>query len=166
MIARLRAFGAGPVPDEFEAAGLLRLVYLAVFALQLVLAFLVGAVTSWLVPVPGGGNDLVAGILAVMAALHLPLGWYLGRAAIRAGGRQAALAGVIAAGVLLSIPAWFGVLLLVSGQRPLYLMLIAALVSVGYSVGFFLTGVAAKVAATPEPTPAIDDGAPAQEAQR
>jgi len=153
VIQRLRGFAAGPTPDEFEAAGLLRLVYLSIFGLQLVLALGVGALLAAFVGARGAPNDIVAVVLLVMAVLHLPLGWAMGRAAVRAGGRQAALSGIIAAAVLLSIPAWFGVLLLISGQRPLYLMGIAAVISVGYSLGFLLTGVAAKVAATPPAEP-------------
>jgi hypothetical protein len=154
VIARLRAFATGPAPEPFEAAALLRLVYLLVFGLQLLLAVLVGSLLAWLVPARGVPNDVVAVVLLVMGAFHLPLGWTLARSAVRAGGRQAALSGTIAGAVLFSIPAWFGVLLLVSGQRTLYLMGIAAVISVGYSLGFALTGVAARVAATPEPTQA------------
>lgn len=153
MIARLRSFAAGPAPDRFEAAALLRLVYLSVFGLQLLLALGVGALLAALLPSRGAPNEIVAAVLLVMALFHLPLGWLLGRAAVRAGGRQGALSGVIASAVLLSIPAWFGVLLLVSGQRPLYLMAVALVVSIGYSLGFLLTGLAAQVASRPDAEP-------------
>ena len=154
MIARLRAFATGPPPTAFQAAALLRLVYLLVFGLQVLLAVLVGSALAWLVPTRGVPNDLVAVVLLAMGAFHLPLGWVLARTALRAGGRQAALSGTIAGAVLFSIPAWFGALLLVSGQRPLYLLGIAAVISVGYALGFALAGLAARVAATPEATQA------------
>ncbi len=156
MIERLRSFASGPQLDAYEALSLLRLVYLAVFGLQLLVALLTGSVLAWLVPGAGAANDVLAIVLLGMALFHLPLGWLLGRAAIRAGGRQAALSGIISAAVLFSIPVWFGVLLLVSGQRPVYLMGIAALVSVGYSLGFLMTSHAAQVAAN-----ADRDGDPA-----
>ena len=162
MIERLRSFAAGPPPDAFEAAALLRLVYLGVFGGQVLLALLVGTLLAVLVPSRGAANDIVAAVLLAMAFFHLPLGWVLGRAAVRAGGRQGALSGIIAAAVLFSIPAWFGVLLLVSGQRPVSLMAIAAVVSIGYSLGFVLTGVAAQVAAAD--TPPGDDPHPVAQA--
>jgi len=166
VIARLRSFASGPPPDAFEAAAVLRIVYLAVFGLQLLLALLVGIVVAWSMPGRGAANDVLAAVLVAMAVFHLPLGWLLGRAAIRAGGRQAALSGIISAAVLFSIPAWFGVLLLVSGQRPVALMGIAAVVSVGYSLGFLLTGHAAQVAASSDPngdpTPASAAGPAAE----
>lgn len=151
MIARLRSFASGPAPDVLEAAGLLRFVYLVVFGAQLLLALVVGASIAALVPGRSAANDIVAVVLLVMALFHLPLGWVLGRTAIRAGGRQGALSGIIAAAVLFSIPAWFGVLLLVSGQRPVYLLATAVIVSVAYALGFLLTGTAAAVAASDEP---------------
>jgi hypothetical protein len=153
MIERLRRFASGPPPDPVEAAALLRLVYLAVFGGQLLLAMTVGLLLAAFVPGRGAANDIVAVVLLAMAVFHLPLGWVLGRAAVRAGGRQGALSGIIAAAVMFSIPAWFGVLLLVSGQRPVYLMGVAAVVSIGYSLGFLLTAVAAQVAAADAPPP-------------
>ena len=150
MIQRLRGFAAGPPPDAVDAASLLRLVFLAVFGAQVMLALLVGAVLAALVPGSGAANDVIALVLLAMAVFHLPLGWLLGRAAIRSGGRQAALSGVIAAGTLLSIPAWFGALLALSGQRAVYLVGIVSVVAIGSSLGFALTGLAARVAATPE----------------
>lgn len=158
MIGRLRSFASAHPPDAVEALSVLRMVYLAVFGLQLLLALLVGSLMAWLVPGAGAANDVLATVLLAMAAFHLPLGWLLGHAALRGGRRRAALSGIIAAAVLFSIPAWFAVLLLVSGQRPVYLMGVAALVSVGYSLGFLMTGHAARVAANAdrdgEPTPA------------
>lgn len=151
MIARIRAFASGPPPEPFEAAALLRQVYLATFALQLLLALAIGGLVALLVPVRGAPNDVVALVLLAVAVAHLPLGWALARTAIRAGGRPSALSGVVAAAMLFSIPAWFGVLLVVSGQRPLALIAIAAVISVGYALGFLLTGLATQVATTPEP---------------
>jgi len=162
VIERLRRFASGPPPDAGEAAALLRLVYLAVFGGQVLLALLVGLLIAALVPSRGAPNDIVAVVLLAMALFHLPLGWLLGRATVHAGGRQSALSGIIAAAVLFSIPAWFGVLLLVSGQGPVYLVAMAAVLSIGYVLGFLLTGAAARVAAA-DTTPGDDprQGAPA-----
>ncbi len=121
--------------------------FLSVFGAQLLLALLLGLLLTSVMPRSGSPNDVMAIVLLAMAVFHLPLGWALGGAAIRAGGRQAALSGTIAAAVLLSIPAWFGVLLLVSGQAVLYLLGSAVVVSIGYSLGFAMTGRAARVAA-------------------
>lgn len=151
MIGRLRSFASGPAPTVTEAAGILRLVYVLVFAAQALLALVVGTLLAVFVPARGAANDVVAIVLLVMALFHLPLGWVLGGAAVRAGGRQGALSGIIATAVMLSIPAWFGVLMLVSGQRPPYLTGIVVIVAVGYALGFLLSGTAASVAATDDP---------------
>jgi hypothetical protein len=156
VIERLRTFAAGPPPDQDEAAGTLRLVYVIVFGGQVLVALAVGTLLAWWLPAPGATNDVLALVLLMMAVVQLPIGWALGRAAIRAGGRAAAMSGVIASAVVLSVPAWFGVLLLVSGQRPLYLAGITAVVSVGYSLGFLMTGTAARLASTEAPDPASE----------
>ena len=156
LIARLRAFATGPAPEHGDAAALLRLVYLVVFGLQLLLALTLAALLAQLVPVRGAPNDVVAIVLLVMGAFHLPLGWVLARSTLRAGGRQAALSGTIAAAVLFSIPAWFAALLLVSNQRTPYLAGIGAVIVVGYSLGFALASIAARVAAAPEPAQAAE----------
>lgn len=154
MTERLRALAAGRVVEVREAAAVLRSVYFAVFAAQSLLALLLGTALARLVPgtgAAGAGSSVLGAVLLTAAILHLPVGWLLGRAAIRAGGRRSALSGTVSAAVLLSVPAWFAVLLLASGQRPLYLLGIVAVLAIAAGLGLPITRVAARCATTFEP---------------
>ena len=153
VIERLRALAAGPAPDPRQAAIVLRRLYLTVFAAQLLVALLVGAALMALASGARAASDPFALVLLVLALGQLPLGWTLGCSAIRAGGRQAALSGTFSAAVLLSIPVWFGVLLLVSGQHFGYLLGIAAVVVIASALGLPITRLAANVVATVDPDP-------------
>jgi hypothetical protein len=66
------------------------------------------------------------------------------------------LSATILSAVLLSVPAWFAALLVVSAQRPVYLLVAAALLSLAYALGFFATGRAAVAAARPPPDAGAD----------
>lgn len=151
MIGPLRPYFEAEVPTRAQAELALRLVFLGVFGAQVVVAFAVGLGIAAAVPSRPRPNDAFAVVLLVMGAAHLPLGWLLAAAARHAGGKQAAMSSTILSAVLLSVPAWFAALLVVSAQRPLYLLVAAALLSLAYALGFLATGRAAVAAGRPPP---------------
>jgi hypothetical protein len=146
-------------PTLAVATSALRLVFLGLFGAQVVIALAIGFALASLVPTRSAANDVFAVVLLVMAALHLPLAWVLAHAAKRSGGKQAALSSTVLSGVLSSVPAWFATLMLISGQRPIYLLLIMVLLSVAYALGFVSAGQAAVVATRP-PTASPSPDAP------
>ena len=62
--------------------------------------------------------------------------------------RGAAVAGVMVAAVVLSSSAWFAALMLLSGQRPAWLVAMGVLVLLAYASGLLLTPRAARAALT------------------
>jgi hypothetical protein len=161
----------------------LRRSFFAVFAVQASLALLVGMALPRLAPGAGGasvaadgasvaaGGGMLGAMSLTVSALHLPLGWVLGSRAIRAGGRRTALSGTVTAAVLLSIPAWFTMLLLASGQPSSYVFGSAAVVALACSLGLPIARLAARCATAIEPEPGSGAGPgrahePAAEAAR
>lgn len=158
MRSPLTPFLAADVPTPAVAASALRFVYAAVFLAQVVLAAMVGAALFAALPSPPRPNDWVAGVLIGFAAFHLPLGGGLAWASSRSPGKGAALAGAITAAVLLSVPAWFLALAVLSAQRTPFLLAGLALVTVGYALGFAFTPRLVRAATTPVEAPTV--GAP------
>lgn len=161
MRTPLRAYLAADVPTPAVAAHGLRFAYAGVFVAQVVVATAAGALLAWALPSAPRPNDLVAGVLVAFAALHLPLGGALTWMASKAMGKGAALAGAITAAVLLSVPAWFVALLLVSAQRPVFVLAGGLLLAVGYGLGFAFTPRFVRAATTPPATtrtPSTTDG--------
>jgi hypothetical protein len=150
--APLRVFLAGSSTTASAASAALRLVYLGVFAAQVVVAAAFGLLIMAFLPARPSPHDFVAIVLVAMAAFHVPLAYLLATAASRAGGREAALSATILAGVLASVPAWFAALLLISGQRPLFLLLAMTALALGYALGFLATGRAADAATRLSPS--------------
>ena len=149
MRSPLTPFLAADVPDAATAAAALRFVYAVVFLAQVTLAAVVGAALFAALPSPSRANDWVAGVLVGFAAMHLPLGAGLAWAASRSPGKGAALAGAITAAVLLSAPAWFLALAMLSAQRAPFLLAGVALVAVGYGLGFAFLPRFVRAATTP-----------------
>lgn len=156
MRSPLTPFLAADAPTPAVAASALRFVYAAVFLAQVVLAAVVGAALFAALPSPPRPNDWVAAVLVGFAAVHLPLGGGLAWAASRSPGKGAALAGAITAAVLLSVPAWFLALAVLSAQRPPFLLGGLALVAIGYGVGFAFTPRFVRAAITPVEPPASE----------
>lgn len=157
MRTPLTAYLAADVPSPPVAAHALRLAYAVVFVGQVGVASVAAGLLAWALPAPPRPNDLVAGVLVAFAAAHLPLGAALAWSASGSPGKGAALAGAITAAVLLSVPGWFVALLVVSAQRPLFVLAGGALLAVGYGLGFALTPRFVRAATTPPPPPADDD---------
>ena len=161
MRSPLTPFLAAGVPTPGVAGAALRFAYAAVFLAQVALAAIVGAVLFAALPTPPRPNDWVAGVMVGFAALHVPLGGGLAWAASRAPGKGAALAGAITAAVLLSVPAWFLALAVLSAQRTPFLFAGLALVAVGYGIGFAFVPRFVRVATTP--VEALEGTEPAQD---
>ncbi len=152
MRTPLTAFFAADVPTPAVAANGVRFAYAVVFVAQVVVAGAAAALLAWALPSSSRPNDLVAGVLVAFAAVHLPLGAALAWSASSSAGKGTAMAGAITAAVLLSVPAWFVALLVVSAQRPVFLLAGGALLAVGYGLGFAFTPRFVRAAITP-PTP-------------
>lgn len=141
-------------PEPAKLLQALRLVYLVVFLFQVLLAVLLTlALAAWL-PSPPRPNTVLAAVLFTFAALQLPIGLLLPLQLFRRANRGAALAGVTVAAVVLSSSAWFTALMLLSGQRPPWLLASGSLLMLAYAAGILLTPRATRAALTPSPQPA------------
>jgi hypothetical protein len=153
-VSRLRGplgpFLADPTPSLTTASAALRFTFLGLFGAQVLVALAVGAGVAALLPQRPAPSDPFAIVLAVMAAAHLPLAWLLARAAARSGGKEAALSSTVLSAVVSSVPAWFAALMLISGQRPVFLLVVMALLSAAYALGFLAAGHAAVAAVRPD----------------
>lgn len=166
MRTPLTPFFAADVPAPAVASAALRFAYASVFLAQVLLAAVVGALLAWALPSAPRPNDGIAAVLLAFAFFHLPLGAALAWSASRASGKGAALAGTITAAVLLSVPAWFLALQLVSAQRPPFLAAGLALIAIGYGLGFAFVPRWVRAATTPPEEPDPDAPAPAPAAPR
>jgi hypothetical protein len=156
MRTPLAPYLAAEVPDAATAGSGLRFVYAALFLAQVALAVVVGGALVALAPSAARPHDLTSSVLLTMAALHLPLGLLLAWAVSRRPGKGSALVGALTAAVVLSVPAWFAVLLAITGQRGGFVAAGWSLVALGYAGGLALTPGWVRGAmrpAEPEPTP-------------
>jgi hypothetical protein len=145
VLGALQHFLKNPQPNEHEALSILRGIYVLSFTAQIAVAALL---TGVMVAVAGrqSSGTLLAQILVMMSLAQLPLALLLSIGVSKAGGKQAALAASIMAGVLLSTPAWFlAMSFLVSGTF-LYIAILFLILMLYYAVGFMLCGRWAKVA--------------------
>lgn len=135
----LRLYLHGKQLNVAQANMFLRLVFVVVFMGQLVLAMLTGL----LLRLAAGGtaaapNSVLGWVLVLISLLNLPLVLFLSSRGVRAGDRQAALTGTLLAAVLLSTPAWFLSLALITRQELLHLVLLLGLLLLQYGIGMFL----------------------------
>lgn len=158
MLSDLRRFLASARPSRAEALPSLRLVYLAAFGLQAVLAALLTVVLLLAAGRPARPNPALAQVLLLLTFLQLPLGAGLSLGAARPGGKGAALAATILAGVLFGTTAWYAAFALLLGAPLDALALLTALVAAGYGLGFGLVVRFAGVALLPPPAPPGDEG--------
>lgn len=151
MTRALHRFFASARPDRAEALAALRLVFLAAFGLQAALAALLALVLLWAAGGPSRGGGALAQVILLLSLLQIPLGTALSLGAARPGGKGAALAATILAGVLLGTTAWYAAFALLLGAPPMALALLALLVATGYGLGFGLTLRFAGTAQLPPP---------------
>lgn len=145
MFKPLHHFLTNPEPTLSQAVSFLRTTFVLIFMAQSAVAALLMAVLQLIV---GGGStsNLLSQILLVFSLLQIPVGVLLAYGVSRAGGKGAALSGVIMAGVVLATPVWFLAFAFLVGSAPLYLAILLAIVVNAYAAGFLLCQHLAKLA--------------------
>ena len=131
----------------------MRLLYLAAFATQTVVALVVGVVVRILTRLPPPATALLGWILVVLALLQVALGAGLGVMAGRYSSRSAALSGTITLGVVLATPAWYAALAFATAQGTLPALGLLTCLALAYAVGLLMVTrlAVAAAAAAPEP---------------
>ena len=118
VLKPLRLFLKSKKPDYKEAVSSLRLLFVGAFGMQLLFSLLVGTIAALAVGIQPGGSSLAASVMLIFALLSSPLALLVASFASRGGGKAGAIAAAIALGVLLSTPAWFMLLTLLTGGAP------------------------------------------------
>lgn len=136
----LRAFSNERRPSRQLATSALRLTFVAMFLAQVAVAVLVVTLILLLGDSPSDGGSPLGPVLAVLAFLQCLLGVTLPDALARSGSKGSVLSATLLAAVLLATPAWFLMLALVTGQRPLPLTLLLLAALTAYGLGFVLCG--------------------------
>lgn len=154
----LRSYLHSPELTLAQAASFLRLVFVVLFMGQLITAMLTGFLLRLAVPGSSqAGDPLLGWVLVFISLPHLPLVLFLSTRGVRALDRGASLSATLLSAVLLSTPAWFLSLALITSQPRLQLLLLLIILLMQYAVGMFLTGrfarlvIPAQPAAEPEP---------------
>src|SRR5690625_823161 len=107
---------------------------------QLVIAMLTGIVLLLATSAPvRPGNPLLGWVLLAVCLPQLPVVLYISTRGLKAFDRGSALSSTLLAAVMLSTPAWFLSLALISRQPDLILYLLLAVLLVQYGIGMFLT---------------------------
>lgn len=123
-----------------RATSFLRLVFVVVFMGQLVIAMLTGIVLLLATSAPvRPGNPLLGWVLLAVCLPQLPVVLYISTRGLRAFDRGSALSSTLLAAVMLSTPAWFLSLALISRQPQVILYLLLGVLLVQYAIGMFLT---------------------------
>ena len=148
----VRSFLTEPRPTRAQATNALRLLFVAMFMGQTLVALLVLAALAAIAGVQSGGLPLLGWILVGLGLLQLPFAFAVSMLAVRAGGKRSALYGTLLSAVLLSTPAWYAAFALLIGQAVAAFILLG-LLSIAYALGFILTGRYARLAVEPPPAP-------------
>jgi len=136
----LRLYLHGQQLSAAQATSFLRLVFVVVFMGQLVVAMLTGLVLALAAGAPAKpGNPLLGWVLLAVCLPQLPVVLYISTRGLKAFDRGSALSSTLLAAVMLSTPAWFLSLALISRQPDLILYLLLAVLLVQYGIGMFLT---------------------------
>ena len=125
----------------------LRLVFAAMFLGQSLVALVVLVTVAAVAGPQASSGPALGAVLILLGILQVPFAPVLAVFAVRAGGKRGGLYGTLLSAVLLSTLAWYGAFALLTGQRPAALVL-AALLMIGYALGFLLTGRFARLAAS------------------
>lgn len=161
MILRLlRTYLHEPQLKLAQATSFLRLVFVVTFMGQLVVAMATGLILRLAVPdVPEPANDVLGWVLVLISLPHLPLVLFLSTRGTRALNRGASLSSTLLAGVLLSTPAWFLSLALITRQAQLHLFLLLAILVFQYALGMLLVSRFARLLIPARPEAGVpDDG--------
>lgn len=118
----------------------MRGVFVAVFLSQAGIAALLAGALALLTEARAPAFPLTSQVLVILALLGLPVAVTMAYSTARAGGKGAALAATIMAGVLLATPAWFLAFAVLIGSGSVYLIFLLVIVLNAYAAGFFLCG--------------------------
>lgn len=135
----LRLYLQGKQLTLAQAAAFLRLVFVLVFMAQLVVAMLSGLALRLAVSETAATPNAVLGWVLVLISLpNLPIVLFLSVRGTRRHDRHASLSATLLAAVLLSTPAWFLSLALITSQSTLHLVLLLGILLLQYGIGMFL----------------------------
>lgn len=124
---------------------------------QLVVALAAGLGLKLLAPEVQSGNSLLGWMLVILSVPHLPLALVLSVRGVQGGNRGSALSATLLTAVLLSTPAWFLSLAIITGQQGLPLILLGLILALQYAFGLFLISRFARLSIrVPEPDGAED----------
>ena len=129
----------------------MRLVYVAAFMAQVLVAVLVALAVRALAGGPPRPSDVLAWILVALAVMQLPFAALMASRLGTITSRQAALARTLFTAVTLAATAWSTALALATGQRGLSVYLLLSMVMLAYAAGFLAVGRLAHRAATLPP---------------
>ena len=150
-----------------QASSFLRLVFLLAFMGQLVVAMATGLVLRLAVPdVPPPASGILGWVLVLISLPHLPLVLYLSTRGAQALNRGASLSGTLLAAVLLSTPAWFLSLAMITRQAQIHLMLLLAILVFQYALGMILTTRFARLVIPVKPGPENAGGEEVTESEK
>lgn len=160
MILRLlRTYLHSPQLTLAQATSFLRLVFLLAFMGQFVAAMATGLVLRLAVPdVPEPSSGILGWVLVLISLPHLPLVLFLSTRGTQALNRGASLSSTLLAGVLLSTPAWFLSLAMITRQAQLHLLLLIVIILFQYALGMFLTSRFARLVIPAEPAASEEPG--------
>jgi hypothetical protein len=145
-----------------QALSFLRLAFVLLFMGQVVVAMTTGLGLRLISPAPPNPNSLLAWMLVVLSIPNLPLALALGVRGLTGGNRGSALSATLLTAVLLSTPAWFLSLAIITGQRGLPVIMLGLILAGQYAIGIFLTGRFARLSIA---VPAKADGDSAEPAE-
>lgn len=146
----MRGFLNNPKPARAEALTALRGVFAAMFLSQAGVAALLAGVLALLTEARAPAFPLTSQVLVGLALLGLPVAATMAYSTARAGGKGAALAATLLAGVLLAVPAWFLAFAALVGSGRIYLTALLLVVVNAYAVGFLMCGRFAAFALMPK----------------
>lgn len=119
---------------------MLRGVFGAMFLTQAGVAALLAGALALLVSPRAPATALTSQVLVLLSLVQVPVAATIAYFTGRSGGKGAALAATIMAGVLLATPAWFLAFAVLIGSGGVYLALLLTVVVNAYAVGFILCG--------------------------
>lgn len=134
----LKRFLLEPTPTPAQAAAPLRTLFALAFLGQFGVVALAGVGLALVATPVSAGNPLVAQMLLAVALLELPVAFWVAEMVARPGGKEGAMAGAIALGVVLATPVWLALFAWLSGSAALYLLLFAGLILLFYTFGVLL----------------------------
>ena len=136
----LQVFLKSDAPTRAQAAGALRLLFVAAFWGQSLLAALAWVIfATFFTPEPAV-TTLTAQVLVGLGALELPTAYLLGLWTARGGTQAGALSAALLEGILLAAPVWFALFTWLIGSPTRYPALLLGLAALFYGLGLLAVG--------------------------